>query len=116
MQKTKQTRNLVELTEGARQKVVKIAEESSLSPIIRAGVKGGGCSGYSYVLFFEKEADINDTDSVIQLEEVKVVVDMMSMTYLKGTTIDYVEGLTGAGFKFLNPTKKTCGCGSSFSL
>lgn len=106
----------VELTENAIKKVKEIAVDESLPFIIRAGVKGGGCSGYQFVLLFEEEADIKETDNVFEYDDVRVIVDMMSMTYIEGTTIDYVDGLTGAGFKFNNPSaKSTCGCGSSFS-
>ena len=108
---------LIELTDKSIEKVRQIAAEEGSNPIIRAGVKGGGCSGYSYVLFFEDEAAINDTDNVVHFGDVRVVVDMMSSTYLEGTTIDYVDGLMGAGFKFNNKSaKKTCGCQSSFSV
>ena len=107
----------IELTENAIKKVQEIATAEDSAAIIRAGVRGGGCAGYSYVLTLEEEADINDTDNVVEFDGgVKVVVDMMSMTYLDETTIDYVDGLMGAGFKFINPAaKKSCGCGSSFS-
>ena len=111
------TETLVALTKNAIKKVREIAVEEDSAAIIRAGVKGGGCAGYSYVLTFEVEDDIQDTDNVIQCEDVRVVVDMMSSTYLEGTTIDYVDGLMGAGFKFNNKSaKKTCGCGSSFTI
>lgn len=107
----------IELTEKAIGKVQEIAEADNLVPLIRAGVKGGGCSGYTHNLFFEEEEDINDTDHVFEFEGIRVVIDMMSMTFMEGTTIDYVEGLMGAGFKFINPSaKSTCGCGSSFKV
>jgi len=106
----------IELTENAIKKVQEIATAENSVAIIRAGVKGGGCAGYSYVLTLEEEAGINDTDNVVEFDGVKVVVDMISMSYLEETTIDYVDGLMGAGFKFLNESAKTtCGCGSSFS-
>ena len=76
-------------------------------------VIGGGCSGFSYDLFFEDET--TELDQTFESHGITLYVDMMSFQYLDGTEIDYVEGLHGAGFKFLNPTaKSTCGCGSSF--
>jgi iron-sulfur cluster assembly accessory protein len=81
---------------------------------LRVGVVGGGCSGFNYDLDIVKET--RPTDFTFQLEGLPVCVDPMSAQYLKGTEIDYVEGLQGAGFKFQNPNaKNTCGCGQSFS-
>ena len=82
---------------------------------MRLRVIGGGCSGFSYDLFFDDE--LNDAiDETFESHGIPLYVDMMSFTYLEGTEIDYVEGLYGAGFKFNNPVaKSTCGCGSSFS-
>ena len=81
---------------------------------LRVGVKGGGCSGFQYSLNFTDEVD--DEDQLVVVNGVKVVTDAFSASYLKGTELDYVETLQGAGFKFSNPNaKRTCGCGSSFS-
>jgi iron-sulfur cluster assembly accessory protein len=81
---------------------------------IRVGVVGGGCSGFQYSMDFDKGA--NDGDLTFEQEGIKFFVDPMSSMYLHGVTIDYVQGLQGAGFKFDNPNaKQTCGCGSSFS-
>lgn len=108
---------LIELTDKAIEKVKEFAAADDLQPIIRAGVVGGGCSGYTHKLLFEEEEDIVETDHIMEFGDVKLVVDMMSMTFIEGTTIDYVEGLMGAGFKFVNPkAKATCGCGSSFKV
>ena len=82
---------------------------------LRLGVIGGGCSGLSYNMNFEEKA--KPDDSVYSLDGLQVFVDEMSIQYLKGMTIDYVSGLHGAGFKFLNPNAtRTCGCGSSFAV
>lgn len=82
---------------------------------LRVGVKGGGCSGFQYSLTFTDEIDEEDLFTVI--EGVKLVTDNFSASYLLGTDLDYVETLQGAGFKFSNPNaKRTCGCGSSFSV
>ncbi|HET7752367.1 MAG TPA: iron-sulfur cluster insertion protein ErpA [Anaeromyxobacteraceae bacterium] len=81
---------------------------------IRVGVVGGGCSGFQYAMDFENEA--RDGDATYEQDGVRVFVDPMSSMYLQGVTIDYVQGLQGAGFKFNNPNaKNTCGCGSSFT-
>ena len=80
---------------------------------LRLLVVGGGCAGFSYDLYFDEPAEV---DRQFEVAGVKCVVDEMSLMYLVGTEIDYVEGLQGAGFKFNNPNvKSTCGCGSSFS-
>jgi iron-sulfur cluster assembly accessory protein len=81
---------------------------------IRVGVVGGGCSGFQYSMDFEKQA--NDGDMAFEQDGIKFFIDPMSAMYLQGVTIDYVQGLQGAGFKFNNPNAKTtCGCGQSFS-
>jgi len=77
-------------------------------------VKGGGCAGFQYSLTFTNEVD--DDDVITVIDGVQVVSDVFSASYLKGTSLDYVESLAGAGFKFINPTaRRTCGCGSSFT-
>jgi iron-sulfur cluster assembly protein len=82
---------------------------------LRVGVKGGGCSGLSYVMDFD---DIIDpTDEVIDLGQLKVVIDRKSVLYLFGTELQYSGGLNGKGFQWANPNaSRTCGCGESFAL
>lgn len=81
---------------------------------LRLRVVGGGCAGFSYDLYFDTRTDM---DRSFGCNGVEVVVDNMSLMYLMGTEIDYVESLQGAGFKFNNPNvKSTCGCGSSFGV
>jgi iron-sulfur cluster assembly accessory protein len=81
---------------------------------IRIGVVGGGCSGFQYSMDFENAQ--KDGDAVYEQDGVKLFVDPMSSMYLQGVTVDYVVGLQGAGFKFVNPNaRNTCGCGQSFS-
>lgn len=81
---------------------------------LRVGVKGGGCSGFQYSLNFTDEVD--DEDVLVVVDGVQVVTDAFSASYLKGTELDHVDTLQGAGFKFNNPNaKRTCGCGSSFT-
>lgn len=91
-----------------------MARESLDGYGLRVSVMGGGCSGLQYGLDFENEE--RPGDYTFDVEGVKVFLDMMSSTYLEGVTIDYVQSLQGAGFKFVNPkASRTCGCGSSFS-
>jgi iron-sulfur cluster insertion protein len=80
---------------------------------LRIAVVGGGCSGFQYSLNFDEP---KDGDIVTELDGVRVLVDEISLPYIAGTTLDYVEGLHNAGFRFDNPrATRTCGCGSSFS-
>ncbi|MBK7072307.1 MAG: iron-sulfur cluster assembly accessory protein [Myxococcales bacterium] len=107
---------LVSLTPIAATKVNEIrdAEQIEAEMGLRLRVVGGGCAGFSYDLYFDNPTEV---DQQFAVAGVKVVVDEMSLMYLVGTEIDYVEGLSGAGFKFNNPNvKSTCGCGSSFSV
>ncbi len=103
------------LTEKAAEKVreIQAAEAIEANYGLRLRVVGGGCSGFAYDLYFDQ---VTEMDRVFDSHGVKLVVDQMSLQYLAGTQVDYVEGLQGAGFKFSNPNvKSTCGCGSSFS-
>ena len=104
------------ITAGAATKVNEIRDAEGIEPnmALRLRVGGGGCAGFSYDLYFDEPAEV---DRQFETQGVKCVVDEMSLMYLVGTEIDYVEGLQGAGFKFNNPNvKSTCGCGSSFSV
>ncbi len=106
----------IALTPRAVEMVLAAIEQEGLTGHgIRIGVAGGGCSGFQYTMDFEKET--RDGDVVVeQTGGLKLYVDPMSAMYLQGVTVDYVQGLQGAGFKFINPNaKNTCGCGSSFS-
>ena len=92
-----------------------IAEESNPAIKLRVFVQGGGCSGFSYGFTFDEEQNEDDFD--FNYEEVRVVVDAMSMQYLQGSTIDFREDTMGSSFVINNPTAvRTCGCGSSFSV
>ena len=107
---------MVQLTEVAAGKVKEImAQQNPVPAGLRLGVVGGGCSGFSYSMSFENSSGL--MDKVYDMEGLKVYVDATSLTYLNGCTVDYLETLEGAGFKFENPqVKSTCGCGSSFSV
>lgn len=107
---------LVLITSLAASKVLEIREAEAIEEemSLRLRVVGGGCSGFSYDLYFDTATEL---DREYTINGVRVVVDEMSLMYLVGTEIDYVEGLAGAGFKFQNPNvKATCGCGSSFAV
>ncbi len=106
----------LEITTTAVAKVKEILAKQDPQPSgMRVSVVGGGCSGFSYQMNFESET--NGIDKIFDFDGLKVFVDQASLMYLKGTRIDYLETLEGAGFKFENPNvKSTCGCGSSFSV
>jgi iron-sulfur cluster assembly accessory protein len=105
----------VTLTDTAAAKVAGlIAQEGNDALALRVAVRPGGCSGYSYEMFFDSE--VADDDQVADQGGVKVVVDSASAQLLKGSTLDYTDGLQDAGFHISNPNAtRTCGCGSSFS-
>jgi iron-sulfur cluster assembly protein len=105
------------LTERAANELRRIITEQSLpaETALRLGVKGGGCSGFSYTLGFDDQ--VNPNDQISTLQGLKVVVDPKSFLYLNDTEVDFEESLMGRGFKFGNPNaSKTCGCGESFSV
>jgi iron-sulfur cluster assembly protein len=107
----------IALTETAAQQVRRLMEESSIPAThgLRLGVKGGGCSGLSYVLGFDEAAKEND--KVFQMQGITVYVDPKSLFFLSGTVLDFQGGLNGKGFVFNNPqAAKTCGCGNSFGV
>lgn len=107
--------NVVTLTDGAIAKVGDlISQEGNEALALRVAVRPGGCSGYSYEMFFDSE--VMSDDVVREFGEVRVVVDAASAELLTGSTLDYSDGLQGAGFHISNPNAtRTCGCGSSFS-
>lgn len=104
------------LTESAAQKIKEIMIQEKLDDgmALRVKVVGAGCSGFSYDLYFDTK---QPNDLSYNSCEITILVDNMSILYLEGSTIDYVDGLMGAGFKFNNPnTSSVCACGSSFSV
>jgi iron-sulfur cluster assembly protein/iron-sulfur cluster insertion protein len=106
---------VITLTDGAIAKVTDLlAQEGNDALALRVAVRPGGCSGYSYEMFFDSE--LSDDDVVTTQGAVKVVVDSASAELLKGASLEYTDGLQGAGFNISNPNAtRTCGCGSSFS-
>ena len=94
---------------------VLIAEENNPELKLRVYVTGGGCSGFSYGFTFDEK--INDDDTLIENNGVTLAVDSMSLQYLIGGTVNFIEGLEGSRFLVDNPNAtSTCGCGSSFSI
>ncbi len=111
----------VKLTEKAVTELKQLMESEvtannmSAEAGLRVMVVGGGCSGFTYKMGFDE--NIAETDKIVQVEGVKVVVDEKSDKYIDGVEIDYHDGLLGKGFVFNNPNASgTCGCGSSFSI
>jgi iron-sulfur cluster insertion protein len=106
----------MKLQTGAVEKLRElVAEEGNPDLMLRVFVQGGGCSGMSYGFTFDEVQNEDDFD--FAYDDVKVVVDSMSMQYLQDSSIDYKEDLMGASFVIDNPqAQTTCGCGSSFSV
>lgn len=115
MTKTIEKIQPVTLTDGAIKQLERIRTEENIPDghYLRVGVKGGGCSGFSYVLGFDTKTE---NDEVYEINGIKVLLERAHAIYLLGMEIDWVEGLNNRGFTFNNPNaKSTCGCGSSFS-
>jgi iron-sulfur cluster assembly protein len=102
----------------AAKEIGRIISEQELDPAkvrLRVGVKGGGCSGFSYILDLTETQ--KDSDELFEQHGIKVIVDPKSLLYLGGTTVDFKDEIMGRGFVFNNPNANTsCGCGSSFSV
>lgn len=103
------------LTDHAAVKVAELLEQEGQADLrLRVAVRPGGCSGFSYEMYFDSE--VNDDDVKLSFGDVGVVVDPASSKLLAGATLDYKDGLQGAGFHIDNPNaQRTCGCGQSFS-
>jgi len=107
---------IIEITEKALGQIGKIFEneETSEETGLRVGVMGGGCSGLSYDIKFDKK---KEKDNIFLYGEISILIDPKSSIYLKGVTLDFKDGLNGKGFIFINPNAtNTCGCGDSFSV
>jgi iron-sulfur cluster assembly protein len=110
---------MVTLSPKALNHVLQLMVDGGITPDthnLRVGVKGGGCSGLSYVMDFDDK--IEPTDEVVEVEAgLKIVIDRKSLLYLYGTQLTYSDGLNGKGFQWENPNaSRTCGCGESFAL
>ncbi|HZY09846.1 MAG TPA: iron-sulfur cluster assembly accessory protein [Bacteroidota bacterium] len=105
------------ITVKAAHRIDEIRRENNIPDThgLRVGVKGGGCSGFTYVLGFD--AQPNPNDKIMSSEGVKIFIDPKSILYLAGTQLDFQDDLNGKGFVFNNPqASKTCGCGNSFNV
>ena len=109
---------MITVTDGAASKIVAlIAEENKTSGGLRVFVQGGGCSGFQYGLMIEEGEGDTSADRVFESNGVRLYVDPISLRYLGGAQVDFVDNLTGGGFTIQNPNaKSTCGCGSSFNV
>lgn len=105
----------VTVTERATHKIAAILKGEAAGAMLRVSVEGGGCSGFQYK--FDVERDKAEDDLVIARNDATVLIDPVSVGFLAGSEIDYVDDLIGASFKINNPNaKSSCGCGTSFSL
>jgi iron-sulfur cluster assembly protein/iron-sulfur cluster insertion protein len=106
---------VITVTDSAAAKVKELLEQEDDADLaLRVAVRPGGCSGFSYEMFFD--SDVGDDDTKATFGQVEVVVDASSAMLLEGATLDYKDGLNQAGFAIDNPNaERTCGCGQSFS-
>jgi len=108
---------MITVSDSAKNKILQLLTEDNKDNtyFLRVGVKGGGCSGLSYVLDFDNR--IGEYDDVYVDNGIKIVCDRKSILYIYGTELDYSDGLNGKGFEWKNPNAdRTCGCGQSFSV
>jgi iron-sulfur cluster assembly accessory protein len=108
---------MIHVTETAAEKIqALLAEENKLGSGLRVFVQGGGCSGFQYGLMIDEGSGDPESDQVFEVNGVKLLVDPVSLRYLKNAEVDFVDNTMGGGFTIKNPNaKSTCGCGSSFS-
>lgn len=113
--KSNQPQKVVTVTDNAAMKIGElIAAEGDSTLALRMAVRPGGCSGFSYEMYFDSEVD--EVDIVEKAGDIRVVVDPESAEMVKGSVLDYKDGLMGAGFAIENPNvTRSCGCGNSFS-
>ncbi len=103
------------VTDKAARKISQIITKEPAGSFLRLSVEGGGCSGFSYK--YDITTEQNDDDFVIEKNGAKLVVDAISLDYVRGSELDYISDLMGAAFKVQNPLAiASCGCGTSFSL
>ncbi len=109
---------MINVTETAASKINELlAEENKPGAGLRVFVQGGGCSGFQYGLMIDEGDGDPSSDQVFEVNGVRLVVDPISIRYLKGAEVDFVDNIAGGGFTIRNPNaKSTCGCGSSFSV
>jgi len=109
---------MINVTSLAAEKIQELlSEENKAEAGLRVFVQGGGCSGFQYGLMIEEGEGATEADQTIESNGVRLFVDPISVRYLKGAEVDFVDNLAGGGFTIRNPNaKSTCGCGSSFSV
>ena len=110
--------DLITVTEEAANKITQLLDEEQKKEAgLRVFVQGGGCSGFQYGLLIEEGVGDAEVDKIFQSNGVTIFVDPISIRYLTGAEVDFVDNLTGGGFMIKNPTAKTtCGCGQSFGV
>lgn len=105
----------VSVTSNAAQRIAALASQEGENAVLRVSVRGGGCSGFSYDFSFDNAATADDVE--IEKDGVKVLIDAVSLMYLEGSEIDFVDDLMGQSFRITNPNaSSSCGCGTSFSI
>jgi iron-sulfur cluster assembly accessory protein len=109
------TANTVTITDAAAKRIAAILSKDSAKTALRVSVEGGGCSGFSYK--FDLVADRADDDLIIEKNHARVLIDSMSLIYMEGSEIDFVDNLLGQSFQIKNPNAvASCGCGTSFAV
>ena len=109
---------MINVTESAAGKIQELlAEDNKVGAGLRVFVQGGGCSGFQYGLMIDEGQGDPASDQVFEVHGIKLLVDPISLRYLKGAEVDFVDNSMGGGFTIKNPNaKSTCGCGSSFNV
>lgn len=109
------TEGSITLTENAARRISEIAGEEERNKLLRVSVEGGGCSGFQYK--FDLVAESEPDDLLVERNGARVLIDPVSIMYMAGSEIDFVDDLIGASFKINNPNATAgCGCGTSFSI
>ncbi len=109
------TTETVTLSDSAAKRIAVILKADAEKKAMRVSVEGGGCSGFSYK--FDLVGDADDDDLVLEKGEAKVLIDSLSLVYMSGSEIDFVDNLLGQSFQIKNPNAvASCGCGTSFSV
>lgn len=108
---------MIKVSLSAKEQIIKLKKEDSINhEYLRVGVKGGGCSGLSYILDFDNHYD-KKNDELFEDNDIKIICDKRSLLYIFGTELTFSGGLNGKGFEFINPNaSRTCSCGESFAV
>nr|YP_009296643.1 hypothetical protein Apop_093 [Apophlaea sinclairii]AOM65783.1 hypothetical protein Apop_093 [Apophlaea sinclairii] len=114
---TQDNQKIIFITHNAASAIIKLRKNNDNLILLRIGVKQGGCSGMSYTMHVESQANITQNDKVINYLNFKIVCNFKSLLLLYGLCLDYSNELVGGGFSFTNPNAiQTCGCGKSFNV